>query len=175
MGDLLKVLTDDHIKVRRLFRQFGPRGSDYALARQICKEISIHAAIEEEILYPTLREMGNDDRADHSEEEHEEVKQLIAEVEDMEPDDRRLGRVMLMLQTKLGQHMDEEENEVFPLLDNNPEVDLLDLLREAFTVRQGLMSEMESGGPSSGVKAATANTGWGGNPRRRVGTANTGW
>jgi hemerythrin superfamily protein len=71
--DAITVLKDDHKLVRRLFAEFG-RTTDRAvktrerLARRLVKELSTHAAIEEQILYPRVREVlkKGDKLADHA-------------------------------------------------------------------------------------------------------------
>ena len=141
MSDALKVLIDDHLKVNRLFRQFGPGGSDYALAREICKELTIHAQIEEDVLYPVLRDQVDAGKADQSEQEHEEIKELVAVIEGMEPDDPDLGTRMLTLQTTFQHHAEEEENEVFPLLDQKLAGATEDLGVEIYRRRTELMQE----------------------------------
>src|SRR4029453_10135071 len=59
--DALKLLTQDHRNVERLFKAYEQTGEGAAkqkerLAGQIIRELSIHATIEEQFLYPTPRE-----------------------------------------------------------------------------------------------------------------------
>ena len=76
--DAITVLKDDHKLLRRLFAEFG-RTTDRAvktrerLCRRLVKELSLHAAVEEQILYPRVREVvkKGDELADHALEEHQ--------------------------------------------------------------------------------------------------------
>jgi hemerythrin superfamily protein len=96
--DAITVLKEDHELVRRLFAGFG-RTTDRAvktrerLTRRLVKELSIHAAIEEQILYPRVREAvkKGDELADHALEEHQEAKELLDRIDGMAGDDPELA------------------------------------------------------------------------------------
>ena len=90
--DAIKMLTEDHKKVKKLFAQFekikddGNSDEKSELVKQICTELLIHTHLEEEIFYPAVREaIDEEDLIEEAEVEHNEVKQLIAELEDLEP------------------------------------------------------------------------------------------
>ena len=53
--DAIALLKADHDEVRQLFKDFEKAGDDgrrEKLALQICRELTIHSMIEEEIFYP---------------------------------------------------------------------------------------------------------------------------
>ena len=60
--DAIKMLTEDHKKVKKLFAQFekikddGNSDEKSELVKQICTELLIHTHLEEEIFYPAVRE-----------------------------------------------------------------------------------------------------------------------
>src|SRR5579872_3564447 len=58
--DAIKLLSNDHDEVEKLFKQFQKMKSDGArkneIVRQICTALTVHAEIEEEIFYPAVRE-----------------------------------------------------------------------------------------------------------------------
>ena len=79
--DAIALLKADHRKVEELFEQFEKASGDgrkRKLAEEICMELTIHAAIEEEIFYPAC--MGKVDEKDLNEAyvEHDGAKVLIA-------------------------------------------------------------------------------------------------
>ena len=54
-ADAIKLLKDDHKEVKALFDAFDKTEDDakkQSLADEICKALSVHAQIEEEIFYP---------------------------------------------------------------------------------------------------------------------------
>jgi hemerythrin superfamily protein len=57
--DAITLLKADHRKVENLFEQFEKTQAasrKQSLAHEICTELKIHTAIEEEIFYPAFRE-----------------------------------------------------------------------------------------------------------------------
>lgn len=93
----IQMLTADHDKVRELFREYkklmdldagaSERG---AVASQICRELTVHAAVEEEVFYPAARKAIAEDAEeimDHAEVEHQSLKRLIADIQAGHPDD----------------------------------------------------------------------------------------
>ena len=66
--DAIELLTDDHEKVKTLFEEFDAVAGDdssleekAAIVQQICQELVVHTAIEEEIFYPAARAAIDDD------------------------------------------------------------------------------------------------------------------
>jgi len=121
--DAISVLKDDHKVVRRLFKEFG-RTTDRAvktrqrLARRLVKELSVHAAIEEQILYPRVRDVlkKGDRLADHAIEEHQEAKELLDRIDGMAGDDPELAAVVQQLSESVLHHVKEEEGDLFKQL-----------------------------------------------------------
>ncbi len=141
MSDAIKMLMDDHSKVERLFKQAG-EGGKYEYVIQICQELSIHATLEEELIYPLLEEMDPDTAAE-SQEEHDAMKGLIAEIEAMDPQDPQIRQAARMLKNSLMHHVEEEENQVFPKLETQIDRERLsEIGREMFARRQDLLAEL---------------------------------
>lgn len=139
MSEALKVLIDDHHKVRDLFKQFA-HGTDHAVALKICQELTIHALLEEEIVYPVLRRDVDGDLAKEAEEEHDEMKTLIAQVQALESGDPELPMLMTRLERMLEHHVQEEESEAFPKLEESTDEDLYEMGNKLFRRRQELMA-----------------------------------
>ena len=110
--DAVALLKADHQKVADLFRQFEDAKGDgrkQKLALQICKELTIHAMIEEEIFYPACE--GKVEEADLKEAyvEHDGAKVLIAEIESGDPSDDFYDAKVKVLQEQIEHHVEEEE------------------------------------------------------------------
>ena len=116
--DALDVLISDHRAAEALFSrvQLGATVNQAALD-QLIRELSIHAAIEEQVLYPAVRkELGDEALVDHSLEEHQEAKELLAAIEKAGADDPQTGELLPKLERSVREHVQEEEGQVFPKL-----------------------------------------------------------
>lgn len=119
----LELLTQDHREVKKLFSTFQKLADDDApaqerrdIAVQICEALTAHAAVEEEIFYPALREASAEaaDELDEAEVEHASVKDLIAQIQEMDPDDELYNAKVKVLGEYVMHHVQEEEKEMFP-------------------------------------------------------------
>ena len=122
MTDALAVLSEDHRKVEQLFLRFeqlreSPEvDTKLALVREIIHELSVHAGIEEQVFYPSVRRaLPQGDRlAEGLLHEHQEVEELLAELEKMDPTDERLVPLVMEVMHSVKEHVAEEEGQVFP-------------------------------------------------------------
>ena len=116
--DAVKLLKDDHEKVKGLFRQFERARSDdkkKQLADEIMMELEVHSKIEEEIFYPAVREkVGEDELVAEAVEEHHVVDVLMQEIKQLEPSDERFEAKMTVLIENVEHHIEEEEKEMLP-------------------------------------------------------------
>ena len=119
--DAITLLKADHQAVQRLFRTFeqaGPRArsTKSKTAKAIVRELSRHAAIEEQIFYPAVSHEVPDVANDvlESLEEHHVVKWLCAEIEKLTPDDERFTPKVTVLIESVRHHIREEEGGLFP-------------------------------------------------------------
>lgn len=139
--DACTLLDDDHRKVEELFAQYRSAGNDQTtrsrLAQTICMELTVHATIEEEIFYPAFRKAaGDDDLVDEAEEEHDEARDLITEIEDAE----QMDPLMAELQKAVEHHVKEERDEMFPKARKTAGLDLMTLGAELERRKRELMS-----------------------------------
>ncbi|TAL13559.1 MAG: hemerythrin domain-containing protein [Aquabacterium sp.] len=147
----IALLIADHVAVKKLFRQYDELAEDKAeagtrrdLARRICNELKVHTRIEEEILYPAAREaLGEEaDLVDEAQVEHASAKDLIAQIESMEPDQPLYDAKVKVLGEYIDHHVREEQQEMFPKLEES-RLDL-DFLGEQIAVRkQEIRAEIE--------------------------------
>lgn len=120
--DAIALLTADHQRVKKLFKDFkklvdgdGGAREKSALVKEICTELSVHAKVEEEIFYPAVREaIDDEDLMDEADVEHAGAKSLIAQLESMKPGDDHYDAKVTVLGEYIDHHVKEEQDEMFP-------------------------------------------------------------
>ena len=117
--DAITLLKQDHKAVEKLFKQFEKTtqpAQQRKLAQRVIEELSVHAAIEEMVFYPAVRERVPkvEDTVLESLEEHHVVKWVLSELDDMKPDHERFKAKMTVLMESVRHHVKEEESELFP-------------------------------------------------------------
>jgi len=121
--DAISLLKKDHRTVESLFKQFeklgeGAAKEKKAIVQQLVRELSIHASIEEQLLYPAARNAvkNEEDLVLESLEEHHLVKVTLSELESMNPSNERYDAKVSVLKEAVMHHVEEEEGELFPAL-----------------------------------------------------------
>jgi iron-sulfur cluster repair protein YtfE (RIC family) len=146
--DAITLLKADHRAVEKLFSQFETaRDADRkkALADKICQELKVHMQVEEEIFYPTSREfLADEDIVDEAVVEHAAAKDLIAEIETMQPNEELYDAKVTVLQEQIEHHVEEEETEYFPKL-RKTGMDMKDVGAQLKSRKEELMARMEGG------------------------------
>ena len=82
----VKLLKADHDEVKGLFDAFEAakgRPAKVKIVRRALTELKVHAALEEEIFYPTVRARVGKEVMNEADEEHHVAKLLIAELDRM--------------------------------------------------------------------------------------------
>ncbi len=121
--DAIALLTTDHKTVEQLFKKFeklGPRAkkTKQDVVERIIKELSVHAAIEELVFYPAVRQAIEDEKVTdlvlESLEEHHIVKWVLSELQGMSSEHERFDAKVTVLMENVRHHVEEEEEELFP-------------------------------------------------------------
>lgn len=111
--DAIELLKDDHRQVEEWFEDFEGTNSSakkQKLATQICKALTVHTQIEEEIFYPAFIEATGDEDMHHEAiVEHDGAKKLIAEIEESSPEDDYFDAKVKVLSEMIKHHVKEEE------------------------------------------------------------------
>src|SRR5262249_22681146 len=91
--DAIALLKMDHRTVSDLFEEFEQADEEEqsAIAQRVCQLLTVHATIEEEVLYPAAKQAFEDeeseDMVNEAEVEHGSAKELIAKIEGMTIED----------------------------------------------------------------------------------------
>ena len=118
--DALSMLKADHDKVRKMFKDFekldsGDSEEKAQLVKQACTELKVHSQVENEIVYPAIRESIHDDELmDEALVEHQLSEELISQLEQMQPGDDMYDAKFIVLGEYVDHHIAEEQKEMFP-------------------------------------------------------------
>jgi len=86
-----------------------------ALVDEICTELKVHAQIEEEIFYPTVKAALKDrELVPEAIVEHASLKSLIGQIEGKAPEGEEFDAKVKVLSEYVKHHVKEEQNEMFP-------------------------------------------------------------
>ena len=136
--DAIDLLKKDHRAVEALFQRFNDGGGvtgmvkrltgnaaqpskRQAVAERICADLEVHAAIEESVFYPAVRALDDQrlrELVGESLGEHSTIKKQVAAARSALDDDEQLRTAIDSLQECVDHHVRDEENEMFPLLED---------------------------------------------------------
>lgn len=122
LSKLSPTITDmirfDHSHVMVTFHQYThdkPVSVKRALAETICTAVDIHARLEEEIFYPAMRQLTDDEKVmEKSEPEHDEMRTVIALLRRTDPHSPDHDRLVYDLMRLVIHHVADEETVLLP-------------------------------------------------------------
>jgi hemerythrin superfamily protein len=146
--DAITLLRNDHKTVEQLFKRFEKTGDGAHVEKrrivdQIIEQLSVHAAVEEQVFYPVARATVPDteDIALESLEEHHIVKWLLSELVGLDPTNERFNAKVTVLIENVRHHVEEEESGFFPKVRN-------ELGRKALTDLGAALSDAKASAPT---------------------------
>ena len=144
--DAIALLKADHDEVQQLFKDFekaSGNGRKEKLAHKICRELTIHAMIEEEIFYPACEGKVEEDLLKESYVEHDAAKLLIAEIASGAGEgDEFFDSKVKVLQEEIEHHVQEEEKRMEGLFAQARKAGLdMDALGEQLAARKQELTE----------------------------------
>jgi hemerythrin superfamily protein len=147
--DAIELLKADHKEVAEMLKEFesADEGDKQDLAEKICKALTVHAQIEEEIFYPAAYDaLGEEDSdlLDEAEVEHGSIKDLVEAIESHADDELFEAQVTVMGEW-VKHHVKEEETEMFPKLQKT-DMDMDSIGAELAERKAELMAENEEAG-----------------------------
>ena len=147
--DAIALLKQDHRTVSQLFEEFEKADEEEqsAIAQRVCQLLTVHAQIEEELLYPEAKEAfdgdeENEDLVNEAAVEHGSAKELIAKIEGMSSGDEQFKATVTVLGEYIKHHVKEEEKRggIFSQIKDS-DVDLKALGEQIAARKDELMAE----------------------------------
>ena len=115
--DVIALIKADHSTVNQLFRRYQSLGdramrSRRQIADRLIKELSIHAAVEEQVLYPNARAAipKGERMVKEAISEHQTLKEALVSLEKSRPDSDKFDPLMMKIRDEVRHHVKEEEN-----------------------------------------------------------------
>jgi hemerythrin superfamily protein len=138
--DVITAITDDHRLMERLFARLqSGKGDPGQLVAEIRARLRAHSIAEEDHVYPALarREPGHTPLTGehHGAEEHRDAEAKLAAVEAAIGTPRFAGAVEEFVEAVI-QHVEEEEQDVLPSIEDAVDPDTLDELGATFEERR---------------------------------------
>jgi len=116
----IELLKADHNKVSRLFQKVKAteEGEHKELFKQIQEELEVHTHIEETIFYPKMKEKSElEDLILEGIEEHHQAKMFLREISALSETSEKFEPKLKVLIEDVTHHVQEEEGEMFPLIE----------------------------------------------------------
>lgn len=121
-GDAIAELMTDHREVEEMFARIKAIPGGGQELRDVVDEVTIelvrHSIAEEEYLYPAVRKHieGGGEIVDREIADHGRVEELLKDLEKTDTDDPRTGPLLQRLMQEVTAHVQDEEENLFPML-----------------------------------------------------------
>lgn len=114
--DVVDLIMQDHREVERLFDELENHPEKRPLLTPVlCGLLVAHSRAEEAEVYPVaVKEAGETDEVEHSQEEHAEAERLLAQLLDCDWDSPQYVKMLKKVVDAVSHHVEEEEKTVLP-------------------------------------------------------------
>ena len=116
--DAIETLEKDHARIRSLFSNIEGTEDPQELEdnfEKLGNILTIHAEAEEQVLYPEASNCeGTQELIDKGHQEHDKGDQMVLEIKSISPNESKFKEKVRELQEFMLNHLDEEENDLFP-------------------------------------------------------------
>ena len=154
-SSVIQMLKDDHNTVKRLFENYQEADSSQRpeIAQTIMHELEIHAALEERLIYPAIREhIDADELMNEAIEEHHVMHVLLTELKKLRAQDERFKAKFKVLGELVNAHIEEEEGKILPQAEESS-IDWEDLNARVLKRKEQLMAK--AGGSAKNGRGKT--------------------
>jgi hemerythrin superfamily protein len=161
MPDPVMQLVEQHNRLRRLFKQVPQMGGHQSAehrAAAICDLLTIHSRLEEEIVYPVVKNLDAA-MADQAEAAHKQADALVESIRAAAyADDSQVKRDMATLEREVEEHARWEEESLLPRINALPKEEVDRIGSALYQREQELLREfpqaLETSAETEGYIAA---------------------
>ena len=165
--DVVDILTNDHKEMLELIGRIEHTANAAQrrdLADTVIAEVMRHAVAEEMYVYPAIEKHvpNGAQEVEHDKQEHDEIVQVMKQIEDADPSDPPFMRFVRQLEAQIRHHGEEEESEQFPQLRTHvPAAQLVEMGRKVQDAKQLAPTRPHPGAPHSELFHKTVGPGVG--------------
>jgi len=152
---VVEQLRSDHRSINTLFHQYESgehtREARAEVLQQIHRELLRHTALEEEMVYPIVRQALKESEQQlmrDSAQAHGRIKELLQQLDGRSSEDEDVRGLIQELQTSVREHVEEEEQEILPKVEERAEAALRQLDQTLSAGAQGNEQKM-AGAPEN--------------------------
>ncbi|MDR5763300.1 hemerythrin domain-containing protein [Caballeronia sp. LZ035] len=142
---IITMIRMDHTHVMAAFHRYHAETLWWrkrAIVELACTALEIHAQLEEEIFYPALSvAIAGDDRLTKSKPEHDKMREDIAKLRSIGPEDASYHARFMQLMREVMHHVADEETVLLPTAERAFASQLGDLGRRMTKRRMQLVAE----------------------------------
>jgi len=145
-ADAIEMLKADHRRIRALFQRYDAMDDQVmkqGIVAELFVELELHTQLEEAVFYPAFADETNregQELVEASLETHEEIDVLVEELRGLEADQEAFAVKFQELRTKMEQHVQDEESQMFPQAEQELEEQLEDLRDEMQEIKEQLLA-----------------------------------
>lgn len=154
-NDVVDILTTDHHEVLELVQKI-PSVEDANVRRDmadtVIAELMRHSVAEEMYVYPVMRDRlpNGDEEVKHDTDEHQQLEEVMKELERVDANDAGFFEVMGRLEELLRDHISDEEDDQFPQLRSTiPHDELAEIGRKVETAKKAAPTRPHPSAPHS--------------------------
>jgi hemerythrin-like domain-containing protein len=134
-----ELLTQQHRHLEQLFDRYEKLGqanveARRALLARIASLLMRHLALGERHFYPAVVEVRSHEIESESQAEHASMEELLTDLLETEPVDPHFLAAFRMLREELSHHVETEENELFPMVEQCLSLERLETLGQEMEV-----------------------------------------
>jgi hemerythrin superfamily protein len=142
---ITSMIRMDHTHVLCAFHRYrlpSPWWRKRAIVGAVCTALEIHAQLEEEIFYPAVARIAPDnDAVKKSQPEHDEMREIIAQLRAMGPENAAYDGLFMQLMRVTIHHVADEETVLIPMVERSLKNELSSLGAAMTRRRMQLLGE----------------------------------